>query len=95
MALSLNWELTVTKQINELVDLAITEKDHITEEFSSVVRERTARGGLEHGNPIEHRSSSGREWAPLVEDYLARRGGSRRRPAPAAGQPDRPPRLRG
>ncbi len=31
--LSLNWEQTVTKQINELVNLADRENDHITENF--------------------------------------------------------------
>jgi ferritin len=31
--LSLQWEMTVTKQINELVDQAIKENDHITKNF--------------------------------------------------------------
>lgn len=31
--LSLNWEMTVTKQINALVDLAIKQNDHISKNF--------------------------------------------------------------
>jgi len=31
--LALDWELTVTKQINDLVGLAIKEKDHLTQNF--------------------------------------------------------------
>src|SRR3990172_7755931 len=33
LKLSVDWEMTVTKQINALVDLARAEKDHTTENF--------------------------------------------------------------
>lgn len=75
VALSLNWELTVTKQINKLVDLAITEKDHITRNFLQwFVNEQ-----LEEVSSMETLLSivrrAGEKGLLFVEDYLARRGG--------------------
>ncbi len=73
--LSLEWELTVTKQINELVDLSISEKDHITRNFLQwFVNEQ-----LEEVSSMETLLSivrrAGESGLLFVEDYLARRGG--------------------
>jgi ferritin len=73
--LSLEWELTVTKQINDLVDLAITDKDHLTRNFLQwYVNEQ-----LEEVASMETLLSTVRRAGEggllFVEDYLARRGG--------------------
>ena len=75
VALSVNWELTVTKQINGLVDLAITEKDHITRNFLQwFVNEQLEEvSSMETLLSIVRRAGEG--GLLLVEDYLARRGG--------------------
>jgi len=74
--LSLSWELTVTKQINELVDLTISEKDHTTRNFLQwFVNEQ-----LEEVSSMETLLSivrrAGESGLLFVEDYLARRGGT-------------------
>lgn len=74
--LSLSWELTVTKQINELVDLTISEKDHTTRNFLQwFVNEQ-----LEEVSSMETLLSivrrAGESGLLFVEDYLARRGGA-------------------
>jgi len=73
--LSVDWELTVTKQINALVDLAIKETDHTTQSFLQwFVTEQ-----LEEVSSMERLLSMIRRAGAnllFVEDYLARQGGS-------------------
>ena len=73
--LSLDWEVTVTKQISGLVDLSIKENDHITRNFLQwFVNEQ-----LEEVSSMETLLSivrrAGETGLLFVEDYLARRGG--------------------
>ncbi len=72
--LSVEWEVTVTKQINGLVDLAVKEADHITENFLHwFVTEQ-----LEEVSSMERLLSLIRRAGAnllFVEDYLARQGG--------------------
>lgn len=73
--LSLEWELTVTRQINDLVDLAISDKDHLTRNFLQwFVNEQ-----LEEVASMETLLSTVRRAGEggllFVEDFLARRGG--------------------
>jgi len=72
--LSVDWELTVTKQINALVDLAIKETDHTTQNFLQwFVTEQ-----LEEVSSMERLLSMIRRAGVnllLVEEYLARHGG--------------------
>jgi ferritin len=72
---SLDWELTVTKQINELVDLAIKENDHTSRNFLQwFVAEQ-----LEEVSSMDMLLSmvrrAGEQGILFVEDYLARRRG--------------------
>jgi bacterioferritin B len=73
--LSLEWELTVTKQINDLVDLCISDKDHITRNFLQwFVNEQLEEvASMETLLSIVRRAGEG--GLLFVEDYLARRGG--------------------
>jgi ferritin len=75
--LSVDWELTVTKQINALVDLAIKETDHTTQNFLQwFVTEQ-----LEEVSSMERLLSMIRRAGAnllFVEDYLARQGGGRK-----------------
>lgn len=73
--LSLDWEITVTKQINALVDLSITEKDHTTRNFLQwFVNEQLEEvSSMETLLSIVRRAGEG--GLLFVEDYLARRGG--------------------
>jgi len=73
--LSLDWEITVTKQINALVDLSISESDHTTRNsLQWFVNEQ-----LEEVSSMEQLLSivrrAGENGLLFVEDYLARRGG--------------------
>ncbi len=72
--LSVDWELTVTRQINALVDLAIKETDHTTQNFLQwFVTEQ-----LEEVSSMERLLSMIRRAGAnllFVEDYLARHGG--------------------
>jgi len=82
--LSVDWELTVTKQINALVDLAIKETDHTTQNFLQwFVTEQ-----LEEVSSMERLLSMIRRAGAnllFVEDYLARHGGGERKEAEAEG----------
>jgi ferritin len=73
--LSLEWELTVTRQINDLVDLAINDKDHLTRNslqwFVNEQLEEVA--SMETLLSIVRRA--GEAGLLFVEEYLARRGG--------------------
>jgi ferritin len=72
--LSLEWELTVTKQINELVDLAINDKDHLTRNFLQwfVSEQLEEVASMETLLSIVRRAGEG--GLLFVEDFLARRG---------------------
>lgn len=73
--LSLEWELTVTRQINDLVDLAINDKDHLTRNFLQwFVNEQLEEvASMETLLSIVRRA--GENGLLFVEDYLVRRGG--------------------
>ena len=75
--LALDWELTVTKQINGLVDLAIQESDHLAQIFLQwFVNEQ-----LEEVSSMDELSRTVKRSGDSllhVEEYLARQ------PAPAA-----------
>jgi ferritin len=73
--LSLDWEITVTKQINALVDLSIKETDHITRNFLQwyVSEQLEEVSSMETLLSIVRRA--GASGLLFVEDYLARRGG--------------------
>jgi ferritin len=72
--LSVTWEVTVTKQINGLVDLAIAETDHISRQFLQwFVNEQLEEvSSMEQLLSIVRRAGEG--GLLLVEDYLVRRG---------------------
>ncbi len=53
---SLEWEVTVTKRINALVDLAIQETDHTTQNFP-VVCHRAAGRSVQHGDTAKCRAT--------------------------------------
>jgi ferritin len=77
--LSVDWEVTVTREINGLVDLAIKETDHITANFLQwFVTEQ-----LEEVSSMERLLSLIRRAGAnllFVEDYLARQGGGGKNP---------------
>ena len=83
--LSVDWELTVTKQINALVDLAIKETDHTTQNFLQwFVTEQ-----LEEVSSMERLLSMIRRAGAnllFVEDYLARQGGGGGKEAAAGAE---------
>lgn len=73
--LSLDWEITVTKQINGLVDLAISENDHTSRNFLQwFVAEQ-----LEEVSSMDMLLSmvrrAGEQGLLFVEDFLARHKG--------------------
>jgi len=83
--LSVKWEVTVTKQINGLVDLAIAESDHISRNFLQwFVNEQ-----LEEVSSMEQLLSivrrAGESGLLFVEEYLARRGAPKVASAMGAG----------
>ena len=84
--LSLDWEITVTKQINGLVDLAISENDHTSRNFLQwFVAEQ-----LEEVSSMDMLLSmvrrAGESGLLFVEDFLARhRGMPVSTPAPSSG----------
>jgi ferritin len=72
--LSVDWEMEVTRQINALMDMAIKENDHISQDFLRwFVSEQ-----LEEVSTMESLLSvvrrAGQGGLLFVEDYLARRG---------------------
>lgn len=75
--LSVQWEMTVTKQIGALVDLATAEKDHTTNQFLQwFVNEQ-----LEEVSSMETLLSmvrrAGESGLLFVEDYVARKGAAK------------------
>ena len=75
--LSLDWEVTVTKQISGLVDLAISESDHISRNFLQwFVNEQLEEvSSMEQLLSIVRRAGEG--GLLFVEEYMARRGAPR------------------
>jgi len=72
--LSVDWEVTVTRQINALVDLAIKENDHITENFLRwfVTEQLEEVSSMETLLSIVRRAGAN---LLFVEEYIMRRGG--------------------
>lgn len=81
--LSVDWELTVTKQINALVDLAIKETDHTTQSFLQwfVTEQLEEVSSMERLLSMIRRAGSN---LLFVEDYLARQGGGGKNPEATA-----------
>jgi ferritin len=73
---SVDWEVTVTKQINALMDLAIKDNDHITRNFLNWFMEEQ----LEEVSSMETLLSmvrrAGESGLLFVENYLAGRKGA-------------------
>jgi ferritin len=72
--LSLEWELEVTNQINELMNLAIEERDHIAQEFLRwFLNEQLEEvSTMDELLTVIHRA--GEAGLLFVEEYLVRRG---------------------
>jgi ferritin len=68
---ALNWEVEVTRQINELMDLAIEQKDHIGQDFLRwfVTEQLEEVSTMDTLLAVVDRASSNMLW---VEDFLAR-----------------------
>jgi ferritin len=82
---ALDWELTVTQQINQLVDLAVEHGDHLSKQFLDwFVNEQ-----LEEVSSMETLLGmvrrAGEPGLLLVESYLAQQGGSTSAGAEAEG----------
>ncbi|HEX7077500.1 MAG TPA: ferritin [Candidatus Eisenbacteria bacterium] len=73
--LSLDWEETVTKQINGLVDLAIKENDHITRNFLQWFVSEQLEEVASMDTLLSIVRRAGESGLLFVEEYLARRGG--------------------
>jgi ferritin len=73
LALSLEWEMEVTRQISTLMDLAIKESDHIAQEFLRwfVTEQLEEVSTMDELLSVIRRAGSG--GLLFVEDYLARR----------------------
>src|SRR3989338_7783174 len=72
--LSVDWEMTVTKQINALVDLAVKEGDHISQGFLQwfVTEQLEEVSSMETLLSIVKRA--GESGLLFVEEYLVRQG---------------------
>ncbi len=72
--MALDWELEVTKQINNLIDMAIKESDHIAQEFLSWF----ATEQLEEVSTMDELLSvirrAGEDGLLFVEQFVAGRG---------------------
>ena len=68
---ALNWEVEVTKQINNLMDLAIEQKDHIGQDFLRwfVAEQLEEVSTMDTLLAVVDRAGSNMLW---VEDFLAR-----------------------
>ena len=73
--LSLTWELTVTRQINALVDLAMTESDHLTRQFLQWFVNEQLEEVSSMDSLLRTVQRAGEGGLLLVEDYLARLAG--------------------
>ena len=83
--LSVDWEMTVTRQINALVDLAIKETDHTTQNFLQwfVTEQLEEVSSMERLLSMIRRAGSN---LLFVEDYLARQGGGGGKEAAAGAE---------
>lgn len=81
--LSLTWEITVTRQINDLMDLALKENDHIAHNFLQwfVTEQLEEVSSMDKLLSIVRRA--GESGLLFVEEYLARQGGAAKGAAPA------------
>jgi ferritin len=72
--MALDWEMEVTKQINNLMDLAIKENDHIAQDFLRwfVTEQLEEVSTMDELLTVIRRA--GESQLLLVEDYLTRRG---------------------
>ena len=79
--LAFDWESAVTKQINDLVGLALAEKDHLAQIFFQwfVTEQLEEMTSMDQLLRTIKRAGDNLLW---VEDYLARQGATA--PAPAA-----------
>jgi ferritin len=84
VALSLNWEETVTKQIGSLADLAVKEGDHLTKVFLDWFVTEQLEEVSSMGTLLSIVRRAGPNGLLFVEDYLARQGRLTTTP-PAAG----------
>jgi ferritin len=75
--LSLDWEKTVTKQINDLAELAIRESDHITQNFLQWFMTEQLEEVSTMDTLLKVVERAGPDRLLLVEDYILRRGGPR------------------
>lgn len=80
--LSLDWELTVTKQISELVDLAGKENDHTSHQFLQwfVTEQLEEVSSMDMLLKMVRRAGDN---LLFIEDYLARKGG---KASPSGGE---------
>ncbi len=74
--LSVDWEVTVTRQINALVDLAVKENDHITQNFLQwfVTEQLEEVSSMETLLSIVRRAGAN---LLFVEEYIMRQGGGK------------------
>ncbi len=72
VSLSLNWEMTVTKQINALVDLAIERNDHMTKNFLEWFVNEQLEEVSSMDTLLKMVRRAGENGLLFVEHYLAR-----------------------
>jgi bacterioferritin B len=72
--LSLDWEMQVTRQINDLVDLAIKRNDHITREFLTWFVNEQLEEVSSMDTLLKMIRRAGEKGLLFVENYLARGG---------------------
>ena len=51
--LALNWEMEITRYINDLMALAIEQKDYAGPGYAALVRHRAGRGSRHHDGPVD------------------------------------------
>ena len=73
--LSLDWEMTVTKQINDLVDLSIREKDHMSKNFLDWFVKEQLEEVSSMDTLLRMVRRAGEKGLLFVENYLMQRGG--------------------
>jgi bacterioferritin B len=73
---SLDWEMTVTKQINQLMDLAIQDNDHITRNFLQWFMEEQLEEVSSMETLLRMVKRAGESGLLFVENYLGQDRGS-------------------
>jgi len=73
VALSLDWELKVTKQINELMDLAIKQNEHLTRNFLEWFVNEQLEEVSSMDTLLRMIRRAGEQGLMFVESYLARK----------------------